>query len=206
MSPWRSPPQPDEALRPYPALVILVVAATELELAGVPSATPRLGCGVGPVEAAAATAAAIERERPGCVLHIGIAGPTRASGIVVPQLVLGSESVFCDLARPFRLAPRRVTADAALLGAARRAFPDAPVRPIGTSARVGGTAGVDVEAMEGFGVLRAAQLADVPALEVRVVSNEIEELDRGRWRFDAALAALAAAVPRLLEEVTAACV
>jgi nucleoside phosphorylase len=186
--------------------VILVVAATELELGGVPSKARRLACGVGPVEAAAATAAALERERPGCVLHLGIAGATRASSIGVPQLVLGSEAVFCDLAQPFRLAPRRVTADAALLAAARRAFPDAPVRPIGTSARVGGTAGVEVEAMEGFGVLRAAQLAGVPALEVRAISNEIDEPDRGRWRLDEALAALAAAAPRLLEEVTAACV
>ena len=114
--------------------------------------------------------------------------------------------MFCDLAQPFRLAPRRVAADPALLAAARRAFPDAPVLPIGTSARVGGTAGVEVEAMEGFGVLRAAQLAGVPALEVRAVSNEIEEPDRGRWRFEDALAALAAAAPRLLEEVAAACV
>ena len=33
--------------------------------------------------------------------------------------------------------------------------------------------------MEGFGVLRAAQLAGVPAIEVRAISNEIEEVDRG---------------------------
>jgi futalosine hydrolase len=186
--------------------VILVVAATELELRGVPSRARRLTCGVGPVEAAAATAAALEQERPEAVLHVGIAGATRASGIAVPELVLGSEAVYCDLTQAFRLAPRRVTADPGLLAAARRALPDAPVRPIGTSARVGGTTGVEVEAMEGFGVLRAAQLAGVPALEVRAVSNEIEEPDRGRWRFDEALAALAAATPRLLEEVAAACV
>jgi futalosine hydrolase len=186
--------------------VILVVAATELELSGLPAGTPRLTCGVGPVEAAAATAAALERERPEAVLQLGIAGATRASGIPVATLVLGSEAVYCDLAAPFRLAPRRVPADAGLLAAARRALPGAAVRPIGTSARVGGTDGVEVEAMEGFAVLRAAQLAGVPALEVRAVSNEIEEPDRGRWRFDEALAALAAAAPRLLEEVAAACV
>ena len=45
------------------------------------------------------------------------------------------------------------------------------------------------------------ELAGIPALEVRAVSNEIDEPDRGRWRFDDALAALAAALPRLLAEL-----
>jgi nucleoside phosphorylase len=52
--------------------------------------------------------------------------------------------------------------------------------------------------MEGFGVLRAAALAGVPAVEVRAVSNAVDEPDRAKWRFDDALAALAEAVPRLL--------
>jgi nucleoside phosphorylase len=75
------------------------------------------------------------------------------------------------------------------------------VLPIGTSARVGGTSGCTVEAMEGFAVLRAAQLAGIPALEVRAVSNEIDEPDRARWRFDDALGALAQALPLLLAEL-----
>jgi nucleoside phosphorylase len=63
---------------------------------------------------------------------------------------------------------------------------------------VGGTSECEVEAMEGFAVLRAAKLAGVPAVEVRAVSNEIDEPNRGRWRFDEALAALDAALPKLL--------
>jgi nucleoside phosphorylase len=55
--------------------------------------------------------------------------------------------------------------------------------------------------MEGFAVLRAAQLAGVPAIEVRAISNEIEEEDRARWQFDAAFAAITAATPRLVAEV-----
>jgi futalosine hydrolase len=55
--------------------------------------------------------------------------------------------------------------------------------------------------MEGFGVLRAAALAGVPALEVRAVSNPVAEADRDRWRVDDALDALRVAVPRLLEEL-----
>jgi nucleoside phosphorylase len=55
--------------------------------------------------------------------------------------------------------------------------------------------------MEGFAVLSAAQRAGVPAVEVRAVSNEIDEADRARWRFDDALAALDDALPRLLAEL-----
>jgi futalosine hydrolase len=99
------------------------------------------------------------------------------------------------------LVPARVHADAELLDRARRALPEARVLPIGTSARVGGTTSCTVEAMEGFAVLRAAELAGIPALEVRAVSNEIDEPDRARWRFDDALAALDEALPRLLAEL-----
>ena len=53
--------------------------------------------------------------------------------------------------------------------------------------------------MEGFGVLRAAALAGVPAVELRAISNAVAEPDRSRWRFDDALDALAAAVEQLVE-------
>jgi nucleoside phosphorylase len=178
--------------------MILVVAATQLELAGADGAAT-LVCGIGPVEAAAATARALAAERPDAVLHVGVAG---ARGISELQLVIGSEAVYEDAAGgALALVPARVLADATLVEAMQRALPEAPVLPIGTSARVGGTSGCAVEAMEGFAVLRAAELAGVPAVEVRVVSNDVDEPDRGRWRFDDALAALAAALPRLLAEL-----
>jgi nucleoside phosphorylase len=149
------------------------------------------------VEAAAATALALAVQAPSALLHVGIAG---ARGIPAPQLVIGSEAVYED-AGDGGLVPGRVRPDAELLEHVRRALPDAQVLPIGTSARVGGTSGCTVEAMEGFAVLRAAELAGVPAVEVRAVSNEIDEPDRGRWRFDDALAALEQAVPLLLAEL-----
>jgi futalosine hydrolase len=176
--------------------VLLVVAATERELAGAGD-MPTLVCGIGPIEAAAATARALTVQQPKAVLHVGIAG---ARGIPAPELVIGSESVYED-ALAGGLVTGRVVPDTTLLEAARRAIPDARVCPIGTSARVGGTSGCEVEAMEGFAVLRAAQLAGIPAVEVRAVSNDIDEPDRGRWQFDDALSALAAALPRLLDEL-----
>jgi futalosine hydrolase len=180
---------------------VLVVAATERELDFVGGAET-LCTGIGPVEAALATAKRLAKNRPSAVVHIGIAGATL---LEPPALVLGSESIYCDLIDPASVIPRveRVEPDAALLDAARRALPEAHVLPIATSARVGGGASCKVEAMEGFGVLRAAALAGVPAVELRAVSNAVDESDRARWRIDDALAALREAVPRLVEALDA---
>jgi nucleoside phosphorylase len=52
--------------------------------------------------------------------------------------------------------------------------------------------------MEGFGVLRAAARAGVPAVEVRAISNELGEDDRARWQVPAALELLGAALPVLV--------
>jgi futalosine hydrolase len=177
---------------------LLVVAATERELECAAGAAT-LACGIGPVEAAAATGRALAEARPQAVLHVGLAG---GRGLPPGTLVLGSEALYCDLHADVHVA-RRTLPDDELLAAARTALPDALVMPIGTSAAVGGTTGCDVEAMEGFAVLRAAELAGVPAVELRAVSNEIAEPDRSRWRFGDGLAALEAALPKLLARLEA---
>lgn len=182
---------------------ILVVAATARELA--PADGWRiLECGVGPVEAAVRTAAAIAAVRPAAVLHVGIAGARRAAALAPATIVIGSEAQYSDLGVGPEWAPGTVPATAALLAAAQRVLRDAPVMPIGTSARIGGTSETLVEAMEGFAVLRAAQLAGVPALEVRAISNDIEEPDRARWHFAAAFHAITAATPALVRTIAAA--
>lgn len=179
---------------------ILVVAATEREL--VPGDGWRtLLCGVGPVEAAASTAAAIAVERPRAILHVGIAGGRRRCAFAQASLVIGTEARYDDLVIPAPWSPDRVAADPTLLAALQHAFPAAGLHVIGTSGRVGGTADCDVEAMEGFGVLRAAQRASVPAIEVRAIANEIEEADRTRWHFAEAFAAIVAATPRLVAAI-----
>lgn len=179
--------------------VILVVAATEDELRGADGAAT-LVCGVGPVEAAARTAAMLAESPPHVVLHIGIAG---ATAFGEPELVIGSEARYCDADDP-RWIPLSIAADPALLAAARNVFPAARVGPIGTSARVGGTTGCDVEAMEGYAVLRAANLAGVPAVEIRATANAIGEPDRSKWRFEDAKALMAESIPLLLREVVGA--
>jgi futalosine hydrolase len=177
--------------------VILVVAATPEELRGAGGAAT-LVCGVGPVEAAARTATALSEHRPDALLHVGIAG---GRSFEEPSIVVGSEAVYCDAVDP-RWIELRVPADPALVEAARRALPDARVEPIGTTARVGGANECEVEAMEGYAVLRAAALAGVPAVEVRVLSNAVGEPDRAKWRFDDAKSALAGVLPALIEEVS----
>jgi futalosine hydrolase len=179
--------------------VILVVAATERELEGIAGET--LVCGIGPVEAAVSTATALAERRPDVLLHVGIAGAARLDPGTV---VIGTEAVYCDILDPSSTLPRVECAAPTpeLVEAARRALPDAVWLPISTCGRVGGAGEVDVEAMEGFGVLRAAEVAGVPAVEVRVISNDPSEADRGLWRIDDALDRLREIVPLLVEELS----
>ena len=178
-----------------------MVAATEFEAALVAPGRARVVVsGIGPVEAALATARALAEERPEAVLQVGIAG---AQTLPNGSIAIGAESVYCDVLDPAARLARveRVAPDARLLDAARRALPEAHVLPIGTSGRVGGGAGCEVEAMEGFGVLRAASTAGVPALELRAISNPVAERDRDAWRIETALDALRAALPPVLDEI-----
>lgn len=173
---------------------ILLIAATEAELCG----HPGIVCGIGPVEAAAATARALAVTPSGRVLHVGVAG---ARGITPGRLVIGTEAVYCDISAEIPLVSR-VEADANLLAAVEAALPEAVALPIGTSASVEGPCGshqnIRVEAMEGFAVLRACELARVPAVEIRAISNTIGEDDRARWRIARGLDTLAETLPRLL--------
>ncbi|MBU6365390.1 MAG: futalosine hydrolase [Gemmatimonadetes bacterium] len=182
---------------------VLVVAATPQELAP-PDGWETLVCGVGPVEAALATARRLAVAPPAALLHVGIAGARRARGLPLRSLVVGADARYSDLGVGPEWAPGVVAPDAALLRAVRAALPDAPVLRIGTSGRVGGTRGCDVEAMEGFAVLRAAQAAGVPAVEVRAVSNAVEEPDRAHWDIAGALAAVTAVTPALVTAMRAA--
>ena len=161
---------------------MLVVAATEREL-GARTAVrhvllrDRSGGGGG------AHGAGARERQPDAVLHIGIAG---ARAIEPLSLVLGSEAVYEDARGP--LVARASSPTQRCSSDARRAT-RAHVLPIGTSAHVGGTSACEVEAMEGFAVLRACALAGVPAVELRAISNAIDEPDRAKWRFDEALRA-----------------
>jgi futalosine hydrolase len=180
----------------YLGAVLLVVAATPGELRGAAGAST-LVCGVGPVEAAARTATALADLQPTAVLHVGLAGARDFTEI---GFVVGSEALYSDADDPYWIVLRLSPAEQ-LARAARRALPDARFEPIGMTARVGSSTGCEVEAMEGYSVLRAAALAGVPAVEVRVLANAVGEPDRAKWQLTDASDALAAVLPRLIQEV-----
>ncbi|NUS13634.1 MAG: futalosine hydrolase [Streptomyces sp.] len=80
--------------------------------------------------------------------------------------------------------------------------------PVLTVATVTGTAeraaeladrhpGAVAEGMEGFGIAEAADVAGVPVLEIRGISNAVGPRDRAAWRIGDALAALTAAFGKL---------
>lgn len=175
---------------------ILVVAASERELRPGRGAD-MLCCGIGPVEAAVTTAQQLGRKRYSAVLHVGIAG---ARTLPPGSLIVGSESIYADILAPQTTLPRvaRLSAAPLLLQAAAQTLPEASVQPIATTGRVGGGLDYEVEAMEGFGVMRAASLFAVPALELRAVSNLVSEPNRSRWRITEALEALHHATARLI--------
>jgi nucleoside phosphorylase len=178
-----------------------MVAATERELFAVDD-VETLCCGIGPVEAALATAAALAEGRPDVILHVGIAG---AQTLEPGTVVVGTEAIYADVLDPNATLPRldRVGAAPDLVAAVLEALPETRALPIATCARVGGGAGYEVEAMEGFGVLRAAALAGVPAIELRVISNAVAVADRALWRIDDALAILERSVRALVPGLNA---
>lgn len=171
---------------------ILLVAATAHELGG----HDGLVCGVGPVEAAAATARALALASPQLVVNVGLAGGRRLAPLT---LVVGTEAIYHDLRVGIPVVDR-IEVDATLVRAVRSTIPQVRALPIVTSATVGGVdSDAAVEAMEGFAVLRAAALAGIPAIEVRAISNEIGEEDRRRWDIPGALEVLTQTIPMVLD-------
>jgi nucleoside phosphorylase len=167
---------------------VLVVAATPGEMEWVEGAET-LVVGIGPIEAAIAMARRLAVAPPDAILHVGIAGARTGSGLAIGEVVVGTAARYADLHAAIPVV-HECRPDAALVARVTALLPAARLLPIATTARVGG-GDCDVEAMEGFGILRAAEQAGVPAVEVRAISNLVEEQDRTKWDFPAGLAAVA---------------
>ncbi|WP_274031956.1 futalosine hydrolase [Streptomyces sp. MMBL 11-1] len=170
-----------------------------------------LAGGAGPAAAAAATAFALASASApyGLVVSAGIGGAFTpltplgslvvASGIVAADLGADTPGGFLPVTAlgfgrdRFAPPPALVRRVAAATGGA--AGPVLTVSTVtGTAERAGDLLaahpGALAEAMEGFGVAEAAARADVPALELRAVSNAVGPRDRDAWRIGDALAAL----------------
>ncbi len=173
--------------------------------------------GVGPVEAAAATARALATGAYDAVINAGIAGGFRDRCTVGDAVVCARED-YAELGLedgsafplPGGLALERyVEADPKLLHPfLAGAVPVIVGRGV-TSAIVTSTTAralvlahrfrADVESMEGFAVLRAAQLAGIPAIEIRGVSNLVGERESNGWDFRAGADAAVATTGAFLD-------
>lgn len=183
-------------------MILLVSAvAAEIDWLGTRAGVETLLTGVGPVDAAARVAHALNKSSYEFVVNAGIAGAMRGVAAVGDGVVVGEEIMEIDLETGGRLSlppgnviADRVPSDGQLLELITSlGFP--LVRGI-TVPRVTATdatavrlreRGAEVESMEGFAVLRAAQLAGVPALEVRGISNIVGDRDRSEWSFEAGI-------------------
>ncbi|HEX3458235.1 MAG TPA: hypothetical protein VHR97_09815, partial [Candidatus Baltobacteraceae bacterium] len=67
-----------------------------------------------------------------------------------------------------------------------------------TARRLAGC-GAQVESMEGFAALRAAELAGIAAIELRGISNRCGGRESSGWNFEAGMIGLQRALAALLE-------
>ncbi|MBA4541527.1 MULTISPECIES: futalosine hydrolase [Thermoactinomyces] len=184
-----------------------------------------LVAGVGPVAAAASTAAALARTEYDLVVSAGIgggfAGRAEVGTLVVAEEIicadLGAETEegFCGLDElGFGTARFRVEKGLVLrvTEAVRAAGLPVTAGPVLTVSTVTGTAstaarlaarvpGAAAEGMEGFGVATAARNRGIPVLEIRAISNVVGPRDRSAWRIDEALEKLAATISVLQEVI-----
>ena len=200
--------------------MILVVCALLQELRTfAPRADVEIfACGVGPVEAAAATARKLSLGRYELVINAGIGGAFRGSARVGEARIVVEEALAglgLEGGGPFSLPGGatlvdRVAVDTALLQrCAPSAIPNARGVTVAQVTATDATAnalrtryGADVESMEGFAVLRAAALAAVPALEVRGISNYVGDRAEAQWDFGAGARATVSALTTVLDCLT----
>jgi futalosine hydrolase len=161
--------------------------------------------GVGVVEAAVAVTHALAQQRFKLVVSAGIAGAFDGAANIGSGVVVSTERFELEredgapIALPHgdRVVDTVSACDALLM--AKLGDAGFPVRSGITVSRVTTTeataerlaaSGAQVETMEGFAVMRAAELAGVHAIEVRGISNRVGETARSGWDFAAGVAGL----------------
>lgn len=186
-------------------MILLVCAVVqELDWLGPRAGVETLVGGIGPVDAAARVARALYAQKYDMVINAGIAGAFPGVAHVGDGVVVGEElyEIQQESGAPLTLPPGnlvadRVPADSQLIEAITAlGFPlvrgitvSAVTATEATATRLRGR-GAEIESMEGFAVLRAAQLAGVPAIEVRGISNIVGERAKSEWNFDAGISGL----------------
>jgi futalosine hydrolase len=173
-----------------------------------------LACGIGPVEAASATARALAMDRFDAVVNAGIGGAFRGRGAIGEATIVRDERLAdfgLEGGAPLTLpdgarlvdevasSPELLARCAELPHRVGRGLTVATVTTTrATAERLQRTYDADVESMEGFAVLRAAALAKVPAIEVRGISNYVDDRAQSEWDFAAGSRAVCAALDAIV--------
>jgi futalosine hydrolase len=196
--------------------VILLASAVEAELAfwkprrGVES----LVMGVGPVEAASALAAALARRDYRLVVNAGLGGAFDGAARIGAGVVVVDDVMEIDLETGAPIAlpvgetiVAKANSDAKLAAQLHaKGFP--ALRGVtvarvtsteATAKRLAADLDAQVESMEGFAALRAAERAGVRAIELRGISNRCGERRRSEWNFAAGITGLERIVEALFE-------
>jgi futalosine hydrolase len=184
--------------------MILLTCAVERELAFWQPRPDvrRLIIGVGPVEAACAVSAALAQADYSLVVNAGIAGTLDDAIAIGEALIVAGEHLDLALENggPIELPDGEAIIEDVLSNSALVARLHADGFPVVRGITVSmitttdetasryARLGAQVESMEGFAVLRAAQLAGVPAIELRAISNRCGAPERADWNFAAGFA------------------
>jgi len=168
--------------------------------------------GVGPVEAAAQVSRALAMSRYDLVIDAGVAGALPGFAQIGDGVVVADEMLELDIEGGQAIAlpdgatvHDRASSDLALtdrvveLGfRALRGVTVSRVTATDQTARRLAALGAQVESMEGFAVLRAAEIAGVTAIEVRGISNRVGDRAESRWDWAAGVAGLERILTALL--------
>jgi len=185
-------------------ILIVCAVSAELEWLGTRAGVETLITGVGPVDAAARVGHLLRERAYEVVINAGIAGAMLGVAAVGDGVVVGEELMEINLETGERLAlppgnvvVDRVPSDTQLIEAITAlGFPLVRGMTVSRVTATNATAqrlrerGAEIESMEGFAVLRAAQLAGVSALEVRGISNIVGDRASSQWDFEAGLRGL----------------
>jgi futalosine hydrolase len=169
--------------------------------------------GVGPIEAAAAVSRALAQSSYELVISAGIAGAFEGAADLGEGVVVGDEMFELDLETGVPIALpegasviNRVSSDLTLVDRlvelgfrAVRGITVPRVTATDVSAARLAAFGAGVETMEGFAVLRAAEIAGVPAVEVRGISNIVCDRKNSRWDFAAGVQGVQTILTALLQ-------
>ncbi len=202
-------------------VLIVTSVPAEAEAIGSHDGAAIIVSGIGRTNAAAATTEAIIRSgHVEAVMSAGVAGALPGGHLPLGAALVATSCVYVEegLIAPTGFAGmgamgfslgdfegNAVPVDARLLSRLAPRFRTGPIATVATCSGTNAAAlevarrtGAIAEAMEGAAVVHAARRKQVPAIELRVVSNTTGDRDRQQWDLAGALAVLGRSVDEAL--------